>query len=57
MGNELENDGQRFSLKRRGTNNRYTLVGDWVCEGERFGMEIEAISRMTIEGVANDRAA
>ena len=46
-----------LQLKRRGRNNRYTLVGDWVCEGERFSMKIEAISWMTIEGIANDRAS
>ena len=43
-------------LKRRGTNNRYTLVGDWVCEGERLGMEIEAIGGMAIERVTHDGA-
>ena len=46
-----------LQLKRRRRNNCYTLVSIRVCEGERFGMKIEAISGMTIEGIANDRAA
>lgn len=46
-----------LQLKRRRRNNRYTLVSNRVCEGERFGMKIEAISWMAIEGIANDRAS
>ena len=42
--------------KRRRTHNCYTLVGNWVREGERLGMEIEAIGRMAIERVTHDGA-
>ena len=43
-------------LKRRRTHDSYALVGDWVCEGERLGMEIEAIGGMAIERVTHDGA-
>lgn len=45
-----------FRSERCRTHNHYTLVGDWVCEGERLGMEIEAIGGMAIERVTHDGA-
>ena len=46
-----------FRSEWRRTYNCYTLVGNWVCEGERLGMEIEAIGGMAIERVTHDGAA
>ena len=45
-----------FRSEWRRTHDSYALVVDWVCEGKRLGMEIEAISGMAIERVTHDGA-
>ena len=43
--------------KRCRAHDCYAFLCDWVREGERLGMEIEAISGMAIKRVAHDGAS